>query len=377
MLETVFAVIVFLLAGILCSKLAAKNIFFVPATLLAGIVLSAAFELYLPFNHTFLATIGFVSYVSILLFTSHKPQLHRLDVQQKRAFRLFIAFSVIFVFALSLLFINNLQAQYGIAVFFALTLCATTLPKIKLPSRVHEILTHERNYTALLSLVAPILAVPFFQNIPLSTAVSTIGQYAMSLVLGIGVGVFTGVIFSKILVHHQREDTIIAVLLLLLAGFLTFILSERLNSFGPLSVAALGLFLSHAPRRSTLERKHESELNHLFVTYAVLGTGMLLSLPASKNILLLTLLLAAIFYAARIIATYASIGTALSMKEKLMLTFFSPVGPESLVLLLYFTTILLPLGITAGNLLTLSQATILLVFTTHLISVIGVILKIR
>ena len=346
------------------------SLFLVPVAAVFGIILSYILKLYFAVEPAFLATVGFICYVTVLLFASHRPQLSRLDVQQKRGLRLSIVYLILASLSLTIFFKTVIDTPLSISIFFALALCATSMPKLRLPARVHEILTFESKYTSLAALVAPVLVIPFFGSIPVFSPVAN--NYIINIVLGIGVGIFIGVIFSKVLIRH--EDSIVPLLVLLIAGFIAYALSERLGSFGPLAVAALGLFLAHAPRR--VERKHENELYHMLIVFSVLAGGMLLSLPLTQELLILAALISGMFYASRAIATFATL-QMLDLREKLMITVFSPVGAESIVLLVYFSTILLPAGITLSPLILLSQAAILVVFTTHIIAVLGAVLKVK
>lgn len=370
-MEQVIVVAVLLVLATVCYRLLWKTLFFTPVTLAIGVLLWTGLQSQqIPVHPAVLTTIALLCYVAIVQFTAHNTQLFRLDTNQRRARRLSLTFLAIFVSSSSLLLITVLNVTPAAALFFACVLGATTMPRHKHTARAHEILLIEHKYTALFSLVIPFLIAPFLTTIPgVGTASSF--AYAINLVTSLGVGIFVGVVFSKLLVKHKRQDTITSILILLLAGFFTYALSDQLGGIGGLSVATLGLFLLHAPKPDFVERGYERSLHHLLSAIAVLSVASFAVLPLTQQVLILSIAFLGLFYAARFLATLISLRHVINFQEKLHLTLTAPAGIDSLVALLFFHTLILPWGVTTPDIALLSQATLVLVFATNILALIS------
>ena len=279
---------------------------------------------------------------------------------------------LIFVSITTLLF-SLLGINLIVALFFACLLCAVIPHSDFFPVRVREILEYERAYSALFCLVIPLFFVYFFPNLPLNFVRLDMQQYILGIILSIGVGVFVGILFSKIHVFYHRNESIFSVLLGLLMAFVTYSLADVLGAFGWIATAVFGLFCIHV-FRSSREKMYEKLLSGILLTFSILGVSVLFAVYSS-HLGFITFLLVLFFYGARIIATLVSLGSVLRKREYLLLALYSPVSGESLVVLFFLHTMLLPVGVTSQNILLLSQATMLLVLVTHAVSLLLLPLK--
>ncbi len=369
MLEQVLPLVAFLAVAIFCCWLAGRTVFFIPVSLFAGFLLAQVLRIYsLSLDPLFVPTLAFVSYVAVVQFTAHTARFLRLDTQQKRAFWLSVCFVVFFVGLSAWLLVSVFGVPIPVAFFFVFLLCATSLPRVLLSARVRELLAHESCNTRLFALVVPLLFVPFFAGLPVTLAFGSMVDYVIGIVLSVGVGVFVGVLFSKILVAHKRTDSLFSILVLLFAGFLTYALADLLNGVGGIAAASLGLFLVHAPRHFEKERPLEGALHHLFLSFSLVGTGTFAS-SFENNLLILVGELLVVFYAARLVASMVCLRSVLSSRDLLSLVFLAPMAAEGIVLLLFFNTILLPASFTTEVVSLLGQASILTVFFTQLLPI--------
>lgn len=319
---------------------------------LAGIIAGL-----LGFSFDWFAPVIVLVYVGFLFLSAHQTPLVRLDVMSARACRLFVVFFWVFVVLSVYLFVWLLGLSVVDSLLFAFLLVAVHAHGFSRSFRVRELLSAESRYAGLAGLVLPFLLVPFFSGFDFGL----LGAFGFSFVLSVGAGVFMGVLLSKVLVRHRRQDSLLSSLVLLFSALLTFYVAQVLGAFGVVAVAVLGLFLFHAPRRLLEERSWDGKFMLLFGLAASFGAGSLVSLPVTVDQVWLLAGVALVFFVSRAVAAVASTWFFFRSGEMVQVA-FAPVGVSCLVALLA----LHGFGVHVPAIIT--QACVLLVLMTHVLS---------
>lgn len=331
----------------------------VPLFLLFGVIVGMLVDV------PHLSVVAVVSYVGFLFLCAHQTPLSRFDEMSGRAARMFVVFLVVFGLLSFGLFFWLLRLSLVGSLFFASLLVVTHAHRFSGSARVREILVAESRFSRLFSLVVPLLVL---------LAVPSFFSFGVELVLSVGVGVFMGVLLSKVLVVHRRYDSLWSSFVLLVAALLTYSVAEVLEGLGFVAVLSLGLFLYHAPRRLLFERSYDRVLMLVFVLVGVFCSGLFFSLPVSSEQGWVIVGVALVFFVSRFVAALV-LRSYFRVGEVLLLA-FSPVGASCLVVLFFVHAVLVPLGVVFVELALVTQVCVLLVLASHALSlVLSVVLQ--
>ncbi len=322
-----------------------------------------------------LQVVAFVCYVLLLFFAS-EVHFVRLDTQQQRALRLFVLFWCIFVGVATVLLAGVFQSMdWQMAFVLAVLLAVPGSGLPLLSARVRELLEYEQKYAALVTLLIPVLVVPFVPHVPVVLVVSSLKDYVVGLVLGVGVGIFVGVSFSKLHVFRHQTSGWIAALVSVLLASVSFAFAEALGGSGVLAVVALGVFCTLA-FRSHPELKCEKKIVAVLSVVSVLGASALF-VPAFFRtsqftffIVLLVMVLLVLFYGVRFLISQVLFKRVLRAQDHAVVAFCSPIGFESLVVLFFVATNMIPLGVEVEPFRLVVHAVLLSTLITHFIALV-------
>ena len=286
-METLFyltSIAVLLLIGIICSIIANKlRIPNVLILLLAGISLS-----YLEYNNqplvtfspVFLTSISIIALVMILFDSSSRLKLKTFDTLSIKALKL----SSIFMWYNALLLPIPLLLIYGVyaetitgqvilSLVFATLISATDSVSVMvilqtIKNRVAKLLEVESVINTPLAIIIPFMLVDLFEKLKGNFEISTflldqIFPFIAQIVVGIGAGVFMGIIVFKLMRKHYSEQ--LSPVALITAALLTYIIAENLEGSGVLAVVALGLFFSNVTVKQKAILKEFSSMFSNFI----------------------------------------------------------------------------------------------------------------
>ena len=342
-METLFyltSIAVLLLIGIICSVVANKlKIPNVLLLILAGILLS-----YIKYNNKslvtfspiFLTSISILALVMILFDSSSRLKLKTFDTLSFKALKLssiFMWYNIILL-PLPLLFIYGIYAetlakQVILALVFA-TLVSTTdsvsvmviLKTIK--GRVAKMLEVESIINTPLAIILPFMLINLLDKLKGEVVMSTflldqILPFLAQIVVGIGSGVFVGIIIFKLMRKHYSEQ--LSPVALITAALLTYIIAENLEGSGVLAVVALGLFFGniHVKQKDTLKGFSSMFSNSLEILVFIL-IGFMVNIPLIPSFFIKSLALFLIYLLIRFLAVHFSFRDSYSLNEKIFMS---------------------------------------------------------
>jgi cell volume regulation protein A len=343
MMETLFyltSIAVLLLIGILCSVVANRlKIPNVLLLILAGILLSyIKYEnkQLVTFSPVFLTSISIIALVMILFDSSSKIKLKTFDTLSFKALKLssiFMWYNTILL-PLPLLFIYGIYAetlakQVILALVFA-TLVSTTdsvsvmviLKTIK--GRVAKMLEVESIINTPLAIILPFMLINLLDKLKGEVGMSTflldqILPFLAQIVVGIGSGVFVGIIIFKLMRKHYSEQ--LSPVALITAALLTYIIAENLEGSGVLAVVALGLFFGniHVKQKDTLKGFSSMFSNSLEILVFIL-IGFMVNIPLIPSFFIKSLALFLIYLLIRFLAVHFSFRDYYSLNEKIFMS---------------------------------------------------------
>ncbi|MBW2985146.1 cation:proton antiporter [Candidatus Woesearchaeota archaeon] len=343
MMETLFyltSIAVLLLIGILCSVVANRlKIPNVLLLILAGILLSyIKYEnkQLVTFSPVFLTSISIIALVMILFDSSSKIKLKTFDTLSFKALKLssiFMWYNTILL-PLPLLFIYGIYAetlakQVILALVFA-TLVSTTdsvsvmviLKTIK--GRVAKMLEVESIINTPLAIILPFMLINLLDKLKGEVGMSTflldqILPFLAQIVVGIGSGVFVGIIIFKLMRKHYSEQ--LSPVALITAALLTYIIAENLEGSGVLAVVALGLFFGniHVKQKDTLKGFSSMFSNSLEILVFIL-IGFMVNIPLIPSFFIKSLALFLIYLLIRFLAVHFSFRDSYSLNEKIFMS---------------------------------------------------------
>jgi len=342
-METLFyltSIAVLLLIGILCSVVANRlKIPNVLLLILAGILLSyIKYEnkQLVTFSPVFLTSISIIALVMILFDSSSKIKLKTFDTLSFKALKLssiFMWYNTILL-PLPLLFIYGIYAetlakQVILALVFA-TLVSTTdsvsvmviLKTIK--GRVAKMLEVESIINTPLAIILPFMLINLLDKLKGEVGMSTflldqILPFLAQIVVGIGSGVFVGIIIFKLMRKHYSEQ--LSPVALITAALLTYIIAENLEGSGVLAVVALGLFFGniHVKQKDTLKGFSSMFSNSLEILVFIL-IGFMVNIPLIPSFFIKSLALFLIYLLIRFLAVHFSFRDYYSLNEKIFMS---------------------------------------------------------
>ena len=342
-METLFyltSIAVLLLIGIICSIIANKlRIPNVLILLLAGISLS-----YLKYNNQplvtfspiFLTSISIIALVMILFDSSSRLKLKTFDTLSLKALKL----SSIFMWYNALLLPIPLLLIYGVyaetiigqvilALVFATLISATESVSVMvilqtIKNRVAKLLEVESVINTPLAIIIPFMLVDLFDKLKGEFEISTflldqIFPFIAQIVVGIGAGVFMGIIVFKLMRKHYSEQ--LSPVALITAALLTYIIAENLEGSGVLAVVALGLFFSNITvKQKAILKEFSSMFSNSLEILVFILIGFMVNIPLTISFFVKSFTLFIVYLLIRFLAVQVTFRNSYSLNEKIFMS---------------------------------------------------------
>ncbi|MBD3361652.1 hypothetical protein GF358_02550 [Candidatus Woesearchaeota archaeon] len=356
-LSIITSISVLLLIGIVASALANKvNIPDVLLLILLG--LAAAFIKYqgkplVEFPALFLATISILALALIVFDSSVRLRLKELDVHYMKALILVLVFTLFSLFLFSLISHFILGVSLWLAVLFTVMVIGTS-PEVVLPllqdykGEVLNILKLEALFNTPLTVVLPFIVVDFMRGAPtgvLPEFINMLTPFLTKLIVGIGAGVFIGLILYKL--TKKNYSPIYSPMAVIVAAMLTYVLSENLGGNGVLAVTTLGIFFGNVafkerrPKASLLSA--ESVLSKALFIFVFILVGMTIKLPLTLDFFIRAGILFLSYVLIRfIVVSFCFRAKDYSFGKKLFMTMVSPKGISTATVVFIFAIYNMP-----------------------------------
>lgn len=202
-----------------------------------------------------------------------RVKLHALDSSALRMLRWVLVFA-----AFKLLAFTLIGKYLGLEWVEALLL-ATVLLSI---SGKDPFLAEEKVWTTPLAMLLPFVVLGFADPTVAPSFLDQFTWLALKLIVSIGVGIFLGVLMisllRKVRVTWHPE-------VLVLGSIATFLLSQHLEGYGLLAVAALGLFVGNASLKKSLTL--EGPVLDIVAAVGVVLLGLSTSIPLTRDFFIL------------------------------------------------------------------------------------------
>ncbi|MBL7050733.1 cation:proton antiporter [Candidatus Woesearchaeota archaeon] len=313
---------VLLLIGILCSIVANKlKIPNVLLLIITGILLSYIKynnKPLLQFDPIFLTSISIIALVMILFDSSSRLKLKTFDTLSFKAIKLtsiFLLYNVLLL-TLPVLFIYGIYAeslihQFILALVFTTLVSATDSASVMVllqgvKSKVAKLLEIESILNTPLAIILPFMLIELLDKTKEKVIMSTflldqILPFLAQIVVGIGSGVFIGLIIFKLMRKKYSEK--LSPVALITAALLTYIIAENLQGSGVLAVVALGLFFGnvYVKQKETLKEFSSMFSNSLEILVFIL-VGFIVNIPLTLEFFLKSFALFIIYLIIRFLA---------------------------------------------------------------------------
>ncbi len=306
-----------LLLGLLASWTARK--LRIPGALLLLIIGMIAARInykqipFIQFPDVFLHGLAILGLAMVAFDSAARLRFRELDTSHRNAARL------AFVNALFMLVFLTASAKYllGESLLNSILLASLLIGT----SAEHGLLKLESMVSTPLAVVLPFIALSLIQ-------LGATLPFAMNIIIGIGTGIFAGVILFK-LIQHAHEKTY-SPLVLIIAALLSYVLAERLGGSGVLAAGALGIFLGnvYAKQKITLL---DGRMGNALTILAFILAGLLVDIPYSAEFFITSGILFAAYLVLRFVA--ARISMKQSIHETIYMTLNAPKGNATAVVL--------------------------------------------
>lgn len=191
-------------------------------------------------------------------------------------------------------------------------------------SRAWSILKFESIFNTPFTVVLPFIVLDLARTTN-TNLIEQMTPILTAIVVGIGAGVFIGVILFK-LVHHVSTK-IYSPLAVIISALLSYVLAENLGGSGVLAVSALGLFFgnAYAERKINLLGAESVLAKALYILVFIL-TGIIIKLPLTLEFITLSGILFLAYTAIRFAALWIALHNQHSIKELTAMTLIAPKG---------------------------------------------------
>lgn len=314
----VIIIIVGILISLLSNKLKMSNVLLL---LLAGLVLGYVANLtgFISFSMEGMITLAVLALALIVFYGSSKFKFQSLDEFSVAALKLtgaFLFFNLLFFsFFISWLFFGEWSLVSVLyACVFAIIMVGTdpasvfSLMKSK-KSEIIDLLEVEAILNTPVMVILPFIILDIILNsgnlVVLNWQDYTT-QIFQQVLVGIGAGVFVGIIFFKAMKHFYSED--LSPLAIITSAVLAYVLAENLGGNGVLSVAVLGFFFGSISlaNKSSLQAFSGIVSNGLEILVFVL-IGFIVKVDLSLTFILKSLFVFIVLLLARYLAVRVSL----------------------------------------------------------------------
>src|SRR3989344_421414 len=313
LVTTTIAVLLFV--GVICSFVASKlKLPDMLLLILAGMLfgkMQFKGESLVQFPEVFLSSVSILALAMIVFDSTARIRLRELDNFSLKAIRLMFIFTVLILalFSVAAHFILGLPLWSSI--LFA-TLMVGTSPEALLPlaSKAREVvlLKLESIFNTPITVILPFLVIDFMKikTSILSEIIEQTTPLVMNIIVGIGTGVFVGLILFKLVQHVYTE--VYSPLAVIVAALLSYVLAENLGGSGVLAVTALGFFFGnvYVKEKVTLLGM-ESVLTKALYIFVFMLTGVAINIPLTTEFFITSGILFITYLGIRFIASYLSV----------------------------------------------------------------------
>ena len=328
------SIAVLLFVGVICSWIGNKiKIPDVLLLILAGMLIGHYKErTILEYPELFLSSLAILALAMIVFDSTARLRLKEFDTFSLKAARLTFVFTIFILalFTISVKYILN--APFWQSLLFSATMVGTS-PEVVLSfkgkSRALTLLKLESIFNTPLTVIIPFLVLELMQNVKGIFFVQIIEQavpFLMQFIVGIGTGVFVGIILFKVVQRTYTE--VYSPLAVIIAALLSYVLAENLGGSGVIAVTALGLFFGNAYVKEKITLlKAESVLAKALYIMVFILTGVVIKIPYTKEFFITSGILFAAYTIVRFLAVLTSVrGERYSFNEKIYMAVSAPKG---------------------------------------------------
>lgn len=326
---------VFLFVGVICSFVASKlKLPDMLLLILAGMLfgrMQFKGESLVQFPEVFLSSVSILALAMIVFDSTARIRLRELDTFSLKAIRLMFIFTVLIMALFSTASYFILGLSIWSSLLFA-TLMVGTSPEALLPlaSKAREVvlIKLESIFNTPITVILPFLIIDFMhiKTSILSEIIEQTTPLIMNIIVGIGTGVFVGLILFKLVQHVYAE--VYSPLAVIVAALLSYVLAENLGGSGVLAVTALGFFFGNAYVKEKVTLLGiESVLTKALYIFVFMLTGVAIDIPFTAQFFITSGILFASYLAIRFLAAYLSVHSeGYTISEILYITLNAPKG---------------------------------------------------
>ncbi|MEM3154248.1 MAG: cation:proton antiporter [Candidatus Woesearchaeota archaeon] len=330
---------VLLFVGVLCSWIGKKlRVPDVLLLLIAGMLLAQLTYHGQPVVQvpiTFLNGLAILALAMVSFDSTTQLRLRELDTFSAKAFKLTICVVVF----LAVFFTTIAQFLLGLSIYSSLllaTIMIGTAPEITLglitKTRPKTLLRLESIFNTPFTVILPFLVIKLMQSVPsmaLSSLFEQLVPFLLNIIVGLGAGIFVGVILFKLVQHAYTE--VYSPLAVIIAALLAYVLAENLGGAGVLAASTLGLFLGNVYVKEKFKLlTAESVLTKALYVLVFVLTGVIIDIPYTFEFFITSGLLFAAYLAIRFAAvSLGTWGDNYSTSEKMFMTLSAPKGLAS------------------------------------------------
>ncbi len=327
---------VLLFVGVVCSWIGNK--FKLPDTLLlllAGMLLANLTfkgEQIIQIPIIFLSGLAILALAMVSFDSTRQLRLRELDTFSSKAFKLTICVVVF----LAVIFTTIVHFMLGISVYSSIllaTMMIGTAPELILglvmKSRAGTLLTLESIFNTPFTVILPFLVMKLMESVPamaLSSLVEQLAPFLLNIIVGLGAGIFVGIILFKLVQHAYTE--VYSPLAVIIAALLAYVLAENLGGAGVLASSTLGLFLGNVYVKEKVKLlTAESVLTKALYVLVFVLTGVIIDIPYTAQFFATSGLLFVAYLAVRFLAVLLGTwGDKYTTGEKVFMTLNAPKG---------------------------------------------------
>lgn len=330
------AIAVLLFVGVLCSWLSSKlKLPDMMLLILTGIFfghLDYKGESLVNFPEIFLSSLAILALAMIVFDSTARLRLKEFDAFSLYALKL----TIVAIAAALILFTTASYFILGVPIWSALlfsTLMAGTAPEAMLTakgkSKALTLLKMESIFNTPLTVILPFIVLDIMTSTAGTTGfegfIDHLLPFVMKFIVGIGSGVFVGIILFKIVQRVYTE--VYSPLAVIVSALLSYVLAENLGGSGVLAVTALGLFFGnvYVKEKVTLLGIETVFAKALYILVFIL-TGVIIKLPFTKEFFMTSGILFFIFVLIRFGAVWITCRPKYSVKETIFMSLTAPKG---------------------------------------------------
>ncbi|MGB9748801.1 MAG: cation:proton antiporter [Candidatus Woesearchaeota archaeon] len=331
--KIVFMFLVGILATMLSNRFRIPNIMLL---VLAGIISRLIIMRFgiLEIPKIFILITSIVALALITFDGASRFKFKEFDTFSMLGLKVFLIFLVLCLSVITPILIILLKFQLMFALIFSSMITATAFEVLSIfirkdHLRVSELLKTESILNTPFTVIMPFMFYDFFKNLSSREAdIFNILEYSVpfvqQLIIGIGSGIFVGIIIFKFMRKYYSEN--ISPIALVVGVLTTYVLAEQLKGSGVLAVVVLGIFFGniHVKKKPVLQ-EFSSLISGSIEIIVFLLFGYLATFPNKTNLIITSLLI----YVVSIILRFMSVTISLShypLRDRIFASLATPKG---------------------------------------------------